>query len=66
MRVTDDLRETLLTARQALGTDAHPIHVARLQLVWTIVQWALKEEPAHWQAALERAERAVDTTLAQR
>jgi hypothetical protein len=59
--VADDLRETLLTARQAMGADAHPIHVARLQLVWRIVQWAVKEEPEHWQRQLEQAERAVDS-----
>ena len=60
MSVANDLRETLATARQALGADAHPIHIARLQLIWRIVQWAVKEEPAHWQRQLEQAERAVD------
>jgi hypothetical protein len=63
---SDDLRETLLTARQALGPEAHPIHVARLQLIWSIVQWACKAQPEHWQQALERAERAVDAGLAKR
>ena len=50
MALADDLRETLLTAHQAIGPDAHRIHVARLQLVWHIVQWATREQ----------AERAVD------
>lgn len=60
MSAAEDLRETLLTAREAMGPEAHPIHVARLQLVWRIVQWACREQGGFWQEQLERAERAVD------
>jgi hypothetical protein len=62
MAVADDLRETLLTARQAMGPDAHPIHVCRLQLIWNMIQWSIKQDPDHWQAALARAERLVDAS----
>lgn len=64
MAVTDDLRQTLLICRDQLGDELHPIHIARLALIWSIVQWACKAQPDHWQQALERAERAVDATLA--
>jgi hypothetical protein len=66
MSVTDDLRQTLLMCREQLGPELHPIYIARLQLIWMIVQWAIKAQPDHWQAALDRAERAVDATLAKR
>jgi hypothetical protein len=66
MNVTEDLRLTLLICKDALPGDVHAIHTARLQLIWAIVQWAIKEEPQHWQAALERAEKAVDAALAAR
>jgi hypothetical protein len=56
---------TLLDCREAISPDLHPIHVACLQLIWKIVQWAIKAQPGRWEAALERAERAVDATLAQ-
>jgi hypothetical protein len=45
--------------RAALGPDAHPIHVARLQLLRSIVQWTIKCQPEHWQQALERGAKAV-------
>jgi hypothetical protein len=64
MSVRDDLRETLLLCREQLGDELHPIYKARLALIWSIVQWACKCQPEHWQQALERAERAVDATLA--
>ena len=66
MSTADDLRETLLTAREAMGPDAHPIHVARMQLIWQIIQSACRADPDHWQRALERAERAVDAGLGQK
>lgn len=61
MAVADDLRATLLICRDQLGAiEAHPIHIARLRLIWIIVQWAIEADPQHWQAALDRAERISD------
>jgi hypothetical protein len=65
MAVAEDLRETLLLCREQLDKiDAHPIYIARLRLIWTIVQWAIEADPPHWQAALDRAERIVDSQAA--
>lgn len=62
MPVADDLRVTLLLCREQLAAiEAHPIHVARIKLVWAIVQWAIEANPRHWQAALDQAERIVDS-----
>ena len=66
MALIDDLRATLQVCRDALPPDTHPIYVVRLQLIWTIVQWAAREHEAHWTNQLAAAERAVDAELAQR
>jgi hypothetical protein len=66
MSVLDDLRITLQVCRDALPRDTHPIYVARMHLIWQIVQCAVHEQEPYWANRLAQAERAVDAELARR